>query len=74
MLTQDSFNARDQLSMVAFYPEVADRDHVTVAVINGLGLPLGNDTRWTVGDVMVEVKVAGVVASLTHRGLAALGR
>jgi CBS domain containing-hemolysin-like protein len=45
-----------------------------VAVINWLGLPAGDDLRWTVGDVAVEVKMAGGVAALTHRAMAAASR
>jgi hypothetical protein len=41
--------------------------------MNGLGTPVGDDISWNAGDVTIDVKVAGVAASLTHRALAAVG-
>jgi hypothetical protein len=73
MLTQYSFNAHDQLCLVAFYPETKDRVRLPAAMLSGLGAPVGDDTRWTIGDVTVDLKVASVAATLTHRALAAVG-
>lgn len=70
MDAQYAFNADDQLYMVCFYPEVADRERLSPAVLNALGAPDGTATLWTVGDVVVEVKVAGVIAAMTHRRFA----
>ncbi len=65
-ITQYAFNTRDELCTVAFIPETEDRPRLSVAVVNELGAPDGIDLVWTVGDVVVEVKLAGVVATLTH--------
>lgn len=65
-ITQYAFNDRDELSTVAFIPEPENRAQLSVAVMNELGAPNGMDLQWTVGDVVVEVKLAGVVATLTH--------
>jgi hypothetical protein len=70
MDAQYAFNANDQLYMVCFYPEVADRERLSPAVLNALGAPDGTATLWTLGDVVVEVKVAGVLAAMTHRRFA----
>ncbi|MEU3574238.1 serine/threonine-protein kinase [Kitasatospora sp. NPDC036755] len=67
MHTQYSFNGRGELGFVAFIPEVKDRDRLSVAVLNALGAPDDATTTWTRGDVVVEVKVAGLIATLTHR-------
>jgi hypothetical protein len=73
MLTQLAFNTRDQLYLVALYPEGPDRERTSVNVIRALGPPTGNDLTWTVGDVEIEVKVAGVAIMVTHRRLASAG-
>jgi Protein kinase domain len=70
MATQYAFNAQGRLYLVAFYPEVTDRQRLAPAAVNEFGAPDGMGTTWTLGKVRVEVKVAGVVATLTHRGLA----
>ncbi|MER6366231.1 serine/threonine-protein kinase [Kitasatospora sp. NPDC001527] len=67
MHAQYSFNDRGELGFVAFIPEAEDRGKLPVAVMNTLGAPDGTTTAWTRGDVVVEVKVAGVVATLAHR-------
>ncbi|WP_263165634.1 serine/threonine-protein kinase [Streptomyces sp. SCSIO ZS0520] len=67
MDVQYGFNGREELYLVAFYPEPAHRDRLAVAVLEELGAPDGTSTKWTVGQVEVEVKIAGVLASLTHR-------
>ena len=72
MLTQYSFNSRDQLCLVAFYPETTDRERLPVVMINALGMPRGQDIGWKLGGVDVDVKAASVAASLTHRKLAAV--
>jgi hypothetical protein len=65
-----AFNSRGELYLVAFYPGVGDRDRLAVAAMNELGPPDGTKTRWTIGEVEADVKVAGTVATLTHRRLA----
>ena len=65
-----AFNSRGELYLVAFYPGARDRERLAVAVMNELGAPDGMSTRWTIGEVEVDVKVAGTVATLTHRRLA----
>jgi hypothetical protein len=65
-ITQYAFNARDQLCTVAFIPEPEDRSRLSVAAMNELGPPDGMALHWTFGDVVAEVKLAGVMASLTH--------
>ncbi|MER5768304.1 serine/threonine-protein kinase [Streptomyces sp. NPDC001985] len=70
MSTQYAFNGRGRLYLVAFYPSVEDRERLAGAVLAELGAPDDETTRWTRGEVVVEVKVAGVVASITHRGFA----
>lgn len=65
-ITQYAFNARHELKTVAFIPEPEDRAGLSVAAVNELGAPGGRDLHWTFGDVVVEVKLAGVVATLTH--------
>jgi hypothetical protein len=42
-------------------------------VVNHLGAPDGMDTRWTAGDVQVEVKTAGILATITHTTFAMRG-
>ena len=69
-ITQYAFNDRDRMSTVAFIPEPADRPRLSVAVVNELGAPDGMDLLWTFGDVVAEVKLAGVIALLTHGGYA----
>ncbi|MFD7064854.1 serine/threonine-protein kinase [Streptomyces sp. NPDC059906] len=68
MDTQYAFNSRGKLCLIAFYPEPGDRERLPVAVLEALGAPDGTSTRWTRGKVVVEVKVAGVVATMTHSG------
>ncbi|WP_228083684.1 serine/threonine-protein kinase [Streptomyces profundus] len=67
MPTQYAFGPRGGLGLVVFYPEVEDRERLPVAVLETLGAPDGHTTRWTRGEVVVEVKVAGVAASISHR-------
>ncbi|WDZ92731.1 serine/threonine-protein kinase [Nocardiopsis sp. HUAS JQ3] len=59
----------DGLFMVSFIPEVEDRDRLAPAVLNALGAPKGQVTAWEVGEVVVEVKIGGIVVTLTHSGL-----
>ncbi|MET8571461.1 serine/threonine-protein kinase [Streptomyces sp. NPDC004783] len=68
MDTQYGFNDRGRLYLVVFYPEPEDRERLPVAALTTLGAPDGKTTKWTRGDVVVDVKVAGVAASITHRG------
>ncbi|MEU2433678.1 hypothetical protein ABZ611_30010 [Streptomyces sp. NPDC007861] len=68
MATQYAFNGRGALCLVVFYPEPEDREQLPVAVLGTLGAPDGHATKWTRGDVVVDVKVAGVAASITHLG------
>ncbi|MGC0380987.1 serine/threonine-protein kinase [Streptomyces sp. SAI-129] len=68
MDTQYAFNSRGRLCLIAFYPEPGDRERLPVAVLEALGAPDGTSTRWTRGKVVVDVKVAGVVATMTHTG------
>ncbi|GAA4978959.1 serine/threonine-protein kinase [Streptomyces hyderabadensis] len=70
MDTQYAFNARGRLCLIAFYPEPGDRERLPVSVLETLGAPDGTSTRWTRGKVVVDVKVAGVVATMTHTGFA----
>ena len=70
MRTQYGFNRCDEFHMVAFIPRMEDREMLPVAVLNELGAPDGLTTHWTIGAVDVDVKTAGVVATLTHRVLA----
>lgn len=65
-ISQYAFNDRDELCTVAFIPEPENRPRLSVAVVNELGAPDGMDLRWTFGDVVAEVKLAGVIATLTH--------
>lgn len=69
-ITQYAFNDRGEMSTVAFIPEPEDRAQLPVAVVNELGPPDGMDLVWTYGDVVAEVKLAGVIALLTHTGYA----
>ncbi|MFF0451292.1 serine/threonine-protein kinase [Streptomyces sp. NPDC004609] len=71
MPTQYAFNDRGQLCMVAFYPEAMDRERLPGAFLQTLGAPDGATTKWTRGEVVVEVKVASVAASITHLGFVA---
>ncbi|MFD7564604.1 serine/threonine-protein kinase [Streptomyces tendae] len=70
MDAQYAFNARGRLCLIAFYPEPGDRERLPVSVLETLGAPDGTSTRWTRGKVVVDVKVAGVVATMTHIGFA----
>jgi hypothetical protein len=65
-ITQYGFNTRDQLSTVTFIPDTKDRPQLSVAAVNELGPPEGMDLLWTFGDVVVEIKLAGVMATMTH--------
>jgi hypothetical protein len=65
--TQYGFNARDQFYWVTFIPDTPQRGRLTPAVFNALGAPSGQDAVWHVGDVVVEVKTAGVLATMSHR-------
>lgn len=71
MDTQYAFNKREVLYLVAFYPSVADRVRVAVAALNELGAPDDETSRWTAGDVIVEVKMGGVGVAMIHQKLAA---
>jgi hypothetical protein len=66
MDTQYAFNHMDEMYLVAFYPKPEDRPQLAPAAVNHLGAPDGMDTTWTAGDVRVEVKTAGIVATITH--------
>jgi hypothetical protein len=68
MPTQYAFNDRGQLCLVVFYPEAKDRERLPGAFLQTLGAPDGATTKWTRGDVVVDVKVASVAASITHLG------
>lgn len=70
MDAQYAFNARGRLCLVAFHPEPGNRERLPVSVLETLGAPDGTSTRWTRGKVVVDVKVAGVVATMTHTGFA----
>lgn len=70
MRAQYAFNDHDRLYMVSFIPEVKDRARVSVAALDELGAPDGTAVSWTIGEVEVEVKVAGVVVTMMHSGLA----
>ena len=65
-ISQYAFDAHERLGTVAFIPEPENRPHLSVAVVNTLGVPAGMDLVWEFGDVVVAVKLAGVVATLTH--------
>jgi hypothetical protein len=65
-ITQYAFNSRHELETVALIPEPEDRAGLSVAAVNELGAPDGMALRWTIGDVVVELKLSGVVATLTH--------
>jgi len=65
--TQYGFNDGDQLSMVALIPATPQREQLSVSAINALGAPDGLDLSWTLGDVVVDVKAAGMAATMTHR-------
>ncbi|TGB10309.1 serine/threonine-protein kinase [Streptomyces sp. MZ04] len=68
MNTQYGFNERGRLYLVVFYPEAEDRERLPVAVLTTMGAPDGSTTKWTRGEVVVDVKVAGIAASITHLG------
>jgi hypothetical protein len=70
MRTQYAFNSHDEMYLVPVIPEMHDRDRLSVAMVNALGEPRGMDLSWTIDDLVVEVKVAGVAAMMTHRRLA----
>ncbi|PDP88559.1 hypothetical protein CQJ94_06030 [Glycomyces fuscus] len=70
LMTTQYAIGEDGLFMVSFIPEVEDRDRLAPAVLNTLGAPRGQETAWEVGEVVVEVKIAGVVVTLTHSGFA----
>jgi hypothetical protein len=65
-ITQYAFNSRHELETVAFIPEPEDRAGLSVAAVNEFGAPDGMALHWTFGDVVAEVKLGGVVATLTH--------
>ncbi|MFD9718562.1 serine/threonine-protein kinase [Streptomyces sp. NPDC059076] len=71
MPTQYAFNDRGQLCLVAFYPDAKDRERMPNAFLETLGAPDGSTTKWTKGQIVVELKVASVVASMTHLGFRA---
>lgn len=66
MATQYAFNDRGELCLVVFYPEAEDRERLPGAFLETLGAPDGATTKWTRGDVVVDVKVASVAASITN--------
>lgn len=65
-ITQYGFNARDELYMVTFIPASEDRERLSVAAVNEFGAPKNMDLLWKFGDVEVTVKLAGVMATMTH--------
>jgi hypothetical protein len=65
-ITQYGFNSRDELCMVTFIPEPDNRPRLSVAAVNEFGPPEGMDLNWTLGEVVVEVKLAGVMVTVTH--------
>jgi hypothetical protein len=65
--TQYGFNTRDELYMLSFIPDMPDRERLSVAAINRFGEPRDTSLAWVIGDVQVEIKMAGVVATMTHR-------
>lgn len=65
--TQYGFNRRQQLYMVVFIPEPHHRELLSPAALNMLGAPPGHGMGWKLGEVVVEVKVAGIAAVLTHQ-------
>jgi serine/threonine protein kinase len=69
MPVQYGFTNGGRLYLIAFYPEGEDREKLPVAVLNELGAPDGTSTHWTIGDVEVEVKLAGVIATITNTRL-----
>jgi hypothetical protein len=64
--TQYGYNDREQLFLVSFIPEPQHRAMLAPAALNAFGAPPGYSTTWKRGDVVVEVKTAGVVVTLTH--------
>jgi serine/threonine protein kinase len=66
MPTQYAFNDHGELCLVVFYPAPEDRERLPVAALQTLGAPDGQTTKWTRRDVVVDVKVAGIAASITH--------
>jgi hypothetical protein len=70
VLTQYAFNRRGHLYLVTFIPEAIDRQRLGVGAINQLGPPDGDTTRWTIGDVELDVKVGGILATMTNKRLA----
>jgi hypothetical protein len=64
--TQYGYNSREQLFLVSFIPEPQHRAMLTPAALDTFGAPPGYSTTWRLGDVVVEVKTAGVVVTLTH--------
>ncbi|WP_329023507.1 hypothetical protein [Streptomyces sp. NBC_00690] len=42
-----------------------------IAFLETLGAPDGSTTQWTKGQIVVELKVASVVACVTHLGFSA---
>jgi hypothetical protein len=70
VLTQYAFNQRGRLYLVTFIPEAIDRQRLGAGAITHLGPPDGTTTRWTIGDVELDVKVGGIIATMTHKRLA----
>lgn len=68
---QYAFNSRGELYLVALYPRAGDRERLAPAVEEVLGPPEGAGARWRIGEVEVDVKAGGTVATLTHCRLAA---
>lgn len=66
-ITQYAFNGRDELFAVTFIPEVHDRDRLGPSALHELGAPADMGLRWTIGDVEVDVKMAGVMVTMTNK-------
>lgn len=64
--TQYGYNRREQLYLIAFIPAPPDRPRLSPAALNTFGAPAGLSTTWQIGDVVAEVKTAGVAVTLTH--------
>jgi Tfp pilus assembly protein PilF len=68
MTTRYFFNRQGRLCGMAFIPDMPDRERMPPFVINELGWPPdGNNLLWVFDDV--EVKVATVVTTVSHRRL-----
>jgi hypothetical protein len=67
---QYAFNPRGRFYLVAFYPAAHDRTALSLGPYAYFGDPPGGDLTWPMSaDVVVDVKSAGVAATVYHRGL-----